>query len=117
LAWEGAIAATVVHYINDVLQDMGTFGTADYDFSSHAKHWSEMKGSALGLQFNPRSQVSVEDFGSFHALVGDAPVLSDASPEAQSDYATNLLAARELLAQSYGFDEANVGNELGEDGW
>ena len=27
-AWEKAISATVVHYINDVLQDMNKFGTA-----------------------------------------------------------------------------------------
>ena len=50
LAWENAIAATVVHYINDVLQDMSDFGTADYSFSSHAKHWGELKGFSLALQ-------------------------------------------------------------------
>ena len=28
-AWENAIAATAVHYINDTLQDVGNFGTDD----------------------------------------------------------------------------------------
>ena len=35
-AWEKAIAATVVHYINDTLADMASFGTDDYDFLDHA---------------------------------------------------------------------------------
>ena len=54
-AWEGAVAATVIHYINDVLDDMSKFGTADYSYANHAKHWGELKGFALGLQFNPWS--------------------------------------------------------------
>ena len=33
-AWEKAVAATVVHYINDTLQDMGKFGTGDYSFDT-----------------------------------------------------------------------------------
>ena len=51
-AWEKAIAATVVHYINDVIGDMEA---EDYSFYDHAKHWSEMKGFALSFQFNRRS--------------------------------------------------------------
>ena len=51
--WEMAIAATVIHYINDVLADMAlatsesedTFSLEDY-----AKHWGEAKG--FGLWFN-----------------------------------------------------------------
>ena len=54
-AWEDAIASTVVHYINDTLADMSTMDTDDYSFTDHAKHWSELKGFALSMQFNPRS--------------------------------------------------------------
>jgi hypothetical protein len=54
-SWEGAVAATVVHYINDVLGDMAKFDTDEYSYASHAKHWGELKGFALGLQFNPWS--------------------------------------------------------------
>ena len=53
--WEKAIAATVIHYINDTLGDMAKLGTEEYDFYAHAKHWGELKGFALGLQFNPDS--------------------------------------------------------------
>jgi hypothetical protein len=53
--WEKAIAATVIHYINDIQDDMREFGSDDYSFYNHAKHFSEMKGFVLGLQFNPTS--------------------------------------------------------------
>src|SRR5690606_6079654 len=54
LGWEKVLAANVIHYINETLRDMATFGANEYSFSSHASHWSEAKGFALGLQFNPR---------------------------------------------------------------
>ena len=114
-AWEKAVAATVVHYINDTLQDMGKMGTSDYDFGTHAKHWSEMKGFALGLQFNRFSPVSDADFGTLHEYMGTAPVLTgDAELTA---YKQALLDARDLLQSSYGFDAGNMGDDNGENGW
>lgn len=53
--WEKAIAATVIHYLNETLNDMAKLNTEDYDYYTHAKHWSELKGFGLGLQFNPDS--------------------------------------------------------------
>ncbi|MEC7984615.1 MAG: DUF4856 domain-containing protein [Myxococcota bacterium] len=116
-AWEMAVSATVVHYINDVLQDMGKFGTADYSFSNHAKHWGEMKGFALGLQFNPHSPLSDEDFETFHSLVGDAPALSDDGDAQIEAYRANLIEARSILGTSYEFDADNLGDDGGENGW
>jgi len=107
-AWEAAIGATIVHYINDTLEDMDAFGTDDYDFLDHAKHWSEMKGFALGLQFNPRSPVSDMQFAELHGLIGDAPVLPDADSGAIDSYRDDLLAARALLQDAYGFAQADV---------
>lgn len=115
--WERSISATVVHYINDVLRDMNAFGTPEYSFADHAKHWSEMKGFALGLQFNPRSLVSAENFVQLHAHMGDAPVLPTADPGEISAYRDALLSARTILGQSYGFDPANLGDDNGENGW
>lgn len=117
LAWENAIAATVVHYINDTLQDMNTFDTADYSFADHAKHWGEMKGFALVLQFNPHSPLSDAKFVEFHGLVGDAPVLHTADAGTISDYRDDLIAARTLLGDAYGYDADNLGDENGENGW
>lgn len=116
-AWEKAIASTVVHYINDTLQDMGDIGTDDYAFADHAKHWGELKGFALSLQFNPRSPLSKATFGELHDLIGDAPVLSDASASARDAYAADLRSARAMLGTAYGFDAANLGDDDGENGW
>jgi hypothetical protein len=113
-AWEQAIGATVVHYINEVLLDMAA---AEYDFAGHAKHWSELKGFALGLQFNPRSPLSSADFGAFHSLVGNAPVLPTADPAEISAYAADLLTARTLIGETYGFAARNLGDNEGQGGW
>jgi len=116
-AWEGAIAATVVHYINDVLADMNQMDTEDYDFAAHAKHWSEAKGFALGLQFNPHSPLSSTDFAALHNALGTAPVLSTADTSTRNAYRSALLDAKDRLGATYGFDDANLGGEHGEDGW
>ncbi len=106
LAWERAIAATVVHYINDTLAVMDQFDTAEYSFSDHAKVWSEMKGFALGLQFNPHGQLNDSEFVTLHGLIGDAPVLpGDAGVE---DYRQGLVQARSLMGDAYGFADANL---------
>ena len=117
LGWEKAIAATAVHYINDTLQAMNAFGTDGYIFTEHAKVWSELKGFALSFQFNPKSPVSDEDFDQLHILIGDAPVLADAGEDDINAYRADLLAARDILKEAYGFDDANMGDENGENGW
>jgi hypothetical protein len=112
-----AAGATAVHYVNDVLRDMNTFGTGDYNFGDHAKHWSELKGFALWMQFNPRSPLSDADFASIHEHLGMAPVLPSASASEVSDYRVSLIAARGLLAEAYSFAPENIGDDNGEDGW
>ena len=116
-AWESAIASTVVHYINDTIQDMDAIGTDAYVFADHAKHWSEMKGFALAFQFNPRSPMSGTQFDTLHAALGTAPALGTATEEERQAYRDGLLDARELLQQVYGFDAANMGGEDGLGGW
>lgn len=115
--WEKAIAATVVHYINDTLQDVGAFDTTGYDFAAHAKHWAEMKGFALSFQFNPRSPLSDADFATLHTLLGQAPVLETADATERQDHVDDLLAARALLGTAYGFDDDNLGADDGTGGW
>lgn len=117
MAWENTMAANVVHYINDTLQAMGTFGTDDYDFVSHAKVWSEMKGFALGLQFNPNASLSDADFAKFHQLVGDAPVLATAEQGDIDQYKADLVTARQLIGDAHGFAADNLGDANGEGGW
>ena len=122
--WEMCIAATVVHYINDTVSDMDTFvsngGYANIAaFKDHAKHWSEMKGFALGLQFNPDSPfradlASLNQLKSLLDLMGDAPVLPDGTQNGipysggVTQYRADLTAARDIMQSIYNFDAQNV---------
>ena len=117
LAWEKAIAASVVHYINAVLADKALMDTEAYSFADHAKHWSEGKGFALAFQFNPRSPLSDADFATLHSLLGEAPALESADAEARAAYADGLRAARQLLGETYGFAAENLGDSNGDGGW
>jgi len=115
-AWEAAIGATVVHYINDVLTDMATLEAtpADYSFADHSKHWSELKGFALGFQFSPHSALSDAGFVQLHALLGQAPALADDDLGA---YRSDLRAARILIGDAFDFDPENLGDADGNGGW
>lgn len=115
VAWESAIAATVVHYLNEVLVDTLAVGTDDYDFADHAKHFSEAKGFALAFQFNPHSALSADDFATLHALLGEAPVLQ--GEDELAAYADDLRAARTLIGDAFDFDTANLGDDDGQNGW
>ena len=107
LNWEMAIAATAVHYINDTTADLEAFGTDAFDFATVAKHWSELKGFVISLQFNPDSPLSDAEHVAVNDLIGDAPVLVEADIEA---YLADLATARTKLQQAYEFDAENVAN-------
>lgn len=102
-AWEGALAATIIHYVNEVVADMVKMGTTDYSYASHAQHWSELKGFGLGLQFNSHGK-SLGVLGDFHMKVGDRPVLATATQQERDDYKATLLAARDALGAAMSFD-------------
>jgi len=98
-----------VHYINDTLADLNG---DDVAFEDLAKHWSELKGFALALQFNPRKQISDTDFAELNELIGTQPGLADLDA-----YAADLVSARTIVATAYDFDAANLGDAKGEGGW
>lgn len=104
--WERAIVATVIHYINDSRADLSAIGTDAFSYTDLAKHWSEMKGFALGLQFNPKTPLTTEQFEQLHTLLADKPVIS--GTEAIEAYRAQLLEARNLLQEAYAFDAENV---------
>lgn len=106
--WEKSIAATAVHYINDVTGDYDAWGTDGFSFSDLAKHWSELKGFLISLQFNPHSPLTTEQLIEINTLIGDKPVLSN--DDAIADYLGELAMARTKLAEAYEFDATNVEN-------
>lgn len=127
LTWEKCIAATVVHYINDVRDDLAAVDVESNTYpdvatyTNLAKHWSEMKGFALGLQFSPESpfrenEAALVELQSILALMGDAPVLADGTMMGQpyeggvEAYREVLLEVRGMLEQAYGFHPDNVAN-------
>lgn len=105
--WERAIAATVIHYINDTHSDLAKLGTAEFNFTNAAKHFSELKGFALGLQFNPHSPITDEQFAQLHTLIGDKPVLETTDVVA---YQADLITARGIIATALSFNTENVEN-------
>jgi hypothetical protein len=120
LTWEKCIAATAIHYINDVTADIAEFSNGSYasvsNFTNLGKHWSEMKGFALSLQFSPFSpfrdaEVTAVDLNDLKAVLsdmGDAPVLATDTQATIDAYTQALSSARDTLQQAYGFDAENV---------
>ncbi|MBU2894756.1 DUF4856 domain-containing protein [Colwellia sp. D2M02] len=113
-AWERSVVGTVIHYINDLRADLLPLEEGEeVDFVTAAKHFSELKGFALGLQFNPYSPLSDADFVRLHAYIEDAPALTN-TPEfgnrSVAEYRVRLLIARDLLKDVYDLDEKTVAN-------
>ena len=114
--WEACMAASIVHYINEVIVDMRAIGGASYDFYGHASHWSEMKGFALALQFN-RTSPMANQFDALHQKMGVAPVFATATQTDKEAAIKGLLEARKLLMDAYGFHAALAGDDNGVGGW
>ncbi|MEX2584556.1 MAG: DUF4856 domain-containing protein [Gemmatimonadota bacterium] len=111
--WEKIIAATAVHYINDSIDDLATLTPAQFEAKNHTAlntHWGEMKGYAIGLQFNPAKQITTSQLEEFHSLVGNAPPYALPGTDQYDAAIADLIAAREILQDAYGFSEANTAN-------
>lgn len=106
LAWENSIASSAVHYINDTIGELDKLDTDDFNYANTAKYWSEMKAFAIGLQFNRHTPLAHERFVEMHVLMGDKPVLVGADDVAA--YKADLLKARTILQDAYGYDQALV---------
>lgn len=102
--WEKAIAATVVHYINDTITDAKALTTTS-DIENYAKHWSELKGFALSLQFNPHKLISDSQLEQLQSLIGDAPELDTSKV---STFTTNLESAKAIMKAAYSFTDTQI---------
>lgn len=117
--FEKVIAATVVHYINDSMDDMATL-TADEVANKNNynlnKHWGEMKGFTFALQFGYRGTatggalaiISEADVASLHTLMGNAPLYAEVGSTAHDAYLVDLKAAKDILKAAYGFSDTNM---------
>jgi hypothetical protein len=120
LTWEKCIAATAIHYVNDVTADIAEFSNGSYadvsNFTNLGKHWSELKGFAMSLQFSPFSpfrdadvtSVDLNDLEAVLSAIGNAPVLATDTQATIDAYIQALASARDTLQLAYSFDAENV---------
>lgn len=108
--WEKSIAATVVHYLNAVKTDMGTLTETSNATNSLtlSGHWGEMKGFAMGLQFNPFKMISTDQLTQVLTLLGPAPVFAAPGTPDHTAYMAKLDQAKNILKTAYGFSDAHM---------
>ena len=107
---EKVIAATVVHYINDTLSDMSKLGTAEENLANLNKHWAEMKGYTVALQYNPFRLITDGQLAELHGIMGEAPVYDQPGSNAYNTQIANYKRAKDVLQAAYGFSNANMEN-------
>ena len=110
--WERVIAATIIHYINDVVEDMGelTDESSPENSEDMNKHWAEMRGYALALYYNPDRKITDENMEILQGYLGMAPLYLPSSAPLHSDYKSRLGLARTIIQNTYGFNGADVNN-------
>ena len=105
---EKVIAATVVHYINDTLSDMSKLGTAEENRANLNKHWAEMKGYTVALQYNPFRLITDGQLAELHGIMGKAPIYDEPGSNAHNTQVNNYKRAKDILQAAYGFSNANM---------
>jgi hypothetical protein len=91
--WDKIIAATVIHYINEVKADITSSGP---DLN---KHWAEMKGYLSMIPHNNTNMLGLTNLATVNAYFGNKP--ADAT-------VANLDAAANIIKSAYGFTSDQV---------
>ena len=107
---EKVIAATIVHYINDTLSDISKLGTTDENRVNLNKHWAEMKGFTVALQYNPFKLIGDGQLRELHGIMGQAPPYDAPGSKAYETTVANYNRAKAVLQGAYGFSGANMAN-------
>ena len=107
---EKVIAATVVHYINDTLSDMSKLGTAEKNRANLNKHWAEMKGYTVALQYNPFRLISDGQLAELHGIMGEAPIYDEPGSNSYKTQVANYERAKTVMQAAYGFSNDNMAN-------
>lgn len=107
---EKVIAATVVHYVNDTLSDMAALGTDDENRVNLNKHWAEMKGFTVALQYSPFRLISQGQLEELHGIMGQAPSYEAPGSDAYDGVVSSYMRAKDVLQEAYGFSADNMAN-------
>ena len=114
--WEKVIAATVVHYVNDCIADMTELYESDSDAGPLSegsanlnKHWGEMRGFTIALQFNDFKLISDADLKLLSDTMGLKPVYPADGQSTFDDY-KNVLSTtvKNTLQSAYDFSDENM---------
>ena len=104
---EKIFAISVIKYINETISDLDGYavGAENNEVDELAKHWSELKGFALGLQFSPISTFSEAELAQLHGLIGQSPInqLENVHND-KALYIEALEAARTMIQEKFDFD-------------
>ena len=107
---EKVIAATVVHYVNDTLSDMAALGTDDENRVNLNKHWAEMKGFTVALQYSPFRLISQGQLEELHSIMGQAPSYEAPGSDAYDGIVSSYMRAKDVVQEAYGFSADNMAN-------
>jgi hypothetical protein len=107
---EKVIAATIVHYVNDTLSDMSNLGTDAENRVNLNKHWAEMKGFTVALQYNPFKLIGDGQLRELHGIMEQAPSYDAPGTPAYDTTVRNYNRAKDVLQAAYGFSAANMAN-------
>lgn len=94
--WDNIIAATVVHYINDVLSELDAN-------TSITTHWAEATGYLSMIQYNSTNKLGTANINTIKGYFG-------ANPYANSNLENDLVAARDIIKNAYGFTDEQANN-------
>ena len=114
--WEKVIAATVIHYINDSAADMAALYPADSTAGPLSplvadlnKHWGEMRGFTIALQYNDFALISDADLEEVSLAMGTSPVYpEDGYTEFYAYHGALLSTIRNTFQEAYGFSDEDV---------
>ena len=114
--WEKVIAATVVHYVNDVSADMlslleagSSAGPLSADCADLNKHWAEMRGFTIALQYNDFKLITDSQLMTVVDAMGSFPVHPEDGSTAFGTYhGVSLATIKSTLQSVYGFSDANM---------
>ena len=114
--WERVIAATIVHYINEVNRNMTDLYSLDStagplsEFSvDYNRHWSDMRGYTIALQYNDFKQISDSNLLIIVETMGDTPIHPSDGTIMFSNYQSALVETVKSIFQStYGFSNVNM---------
>lgn len=108
--WEKALAANVLNYLSTLEGEMANLTNESNAMNSTRLNslWGEMKGFAIGLQYNPNKLITDAQIQQVHSLLGTAPVYAANGTAGNTEYKAKLNQVRQIFKTAYGFTDAQL---------